>query len=314
MVVVDEFATLVAELPDFVDGLVDLAQRGRSLGIHLVLATQRPAGVVTDSIRANITMRLALRVADEDDSLDVVDSTAAAHLPRSAPGRVVVRAGPGRMAEVQIAYSAAPHVARPAIASTRWDAAPPGAAPPSTARGPADPPTSAPRPPTQLTVAVRTAIDAAALHGVEPPRRPWLDPLPDRLGTSELAPSRQGGVVVIGVVDRPDLQRRDPLTIDLARDGGLVVVGAGGTGRSTLVCTLAAALDRDPHDPWIVHVVSTAQAGRHVEHLRSLPTVGDLVDVDDAERVTRLLRMTLHEMDRRSRTDASRHRLHVAWS
>src|SRR5690606_17546059 len=65
VVVVDEFATLARDLSEFVDGLVDVAQRGRSLGIHLVLATQRPAGVVTDAIRANAALRIALRVADE---------------------------------------------------------------------------------------------------------------------------------------------------------------------------------------------------------------------------------------------------------
>ena len=189
VVVVDEFATLAAELPDFVDGLVDLAQRGRSLGIHLVLATQRPAGVVTDSIRANITMRLALRVADEDDSLDVVDSPAAAHLPRSAPGRAMVRPGPGRIAEVQVAYSAAPHVARPAIESTRWDAqrdtAPWDASDLSPAPGVAVAVDPHGLPTNQLNMAVRTAIDAAALGGAGPPRRPWLDPLPDRIGIDD---------------------------------------------------------------------------------------------------------------------------------
>ena len=56
------------ELPDFVEGLVDIAQRGRSLGIHLVLATQRPAGVVTADIRANTNLRIALRVTDANES------------------------------------------------------------------------------------------------------------------------------------------------------------------------------------------------------------------------------------------------------
>ena len=143
-----------------------------------------------------------------------------------------------------------------------------------------------------------------ALCGDGPPRRPWLDPLPDRIGLRELEPSTRRGVVVIGVVDRPDEQRRDPLAIDLARDGGLVAIGAGGTGRSTLVCTLAAALGRDPHETWIVHVISNSHAARPGEHLRSLPAVGDVLEVDDTERVTRLLRTTMHEIDRRSRLDA----------
>ena len=64
---VDEFATLAAELPEFLDALVGVAQRGRSLGVHLVLATQRPAGVISDAIRANTnltTMMIGERIAD----------------------------------------------------------------------------------------------------------------------------------------------------------------------------------------------------------------------------------------------------------
>jgi hypothetical protein len=72
--VIDEFASLKAELPDFVTGLVTIAQRGRSLGIHLILATQRPSGVVSADIRANTNLRIALRVTDESESRDVIDS------------------------------------------------------------------------------------------------------------------------------------------------------------------------------------------------------------------------------------------------
>jgi DNA segregation ATPase FtsK/SpoIIIE, S-DNA-T family len=65
VIVIDEFAALVQELPEFVDGIVNVAQRGRSLGLHLILATQRPAGVIKDNLRANTNLRIALRMADE---------------------------------------------------------------------------------------------------------------------------------------------------------------------------------------------------------------------------------------------------------
>ena len=71
LIVIDEFAALVAELPDFVTGLVDIARRGRSLGVHLILATQRPAGVVSAEIKSNTNLRIALRVTDAGDSADV---------------------------------------------------------------------------------------------------------------------------------------------------------------------------------------------------------------------------------------------------
>jgi S-DNA-T family DNA segregation ATPase FtsK/SpoIIIE len=83
VIVIDEFAGLVAELPDFVPGLVGIAQCGRSLGIHLVLATQRPTGVVSPEIRANTALRICLRVTDDAESRDVLDAPDAARIPRS---------------------------------------------------------------------------------------------------------------------------------------------------------------------------------------------------------------------------------------
>ena len=68
LIVIDEFASMVRDLPDFVTGLVNIAQRGRSLGIHLMLATQRPSGVVSPEIRANTNLRIALRVTDAGES------------------------------------------------------------------------------------------------------------------------------------------------------------------------------------------------------------------------------------------------------
>ncbi|WP_345714232.1 FtsK/SpoIIIE domain-containing protein, partial [Kineococcus glutinatus] len=106
VVVVDEFRVLAEELPDFVGGLVRLAAVGRSLGVHLVLATQRPAGVVSADIRANTNLRIALRVQDRADAEDVVGSPAPALLDERVPGRAVLRTG-GRLTTLQVARVAA---------------------------------------------------------------------------------------------------------------------------------------------------------------------------------------------------------------
>ena len=66
LIVVDEFATLVREVPAFVETMIDVAQRGRSLGLHVILATQRPRGAVSDTMRANTNLRIAMRAADAD--------------------------------------------------------------------------------------------------------------------------------------------------------------------------------------------------------------------------------------------------------
>ncbi|MEZ5261472.1 MAG: FtsK/SpoIIIE domain-containing protein [Acidimicrobiales bacterium] len=112
VVAIDEFATLRAELPDFLDALVGVAQRGRSLGVHLILATQRPAGVVSEHIKANTNIRLALRVQDQADSRDVIDRPDAAWLDRRRPGRALLRLARDESVLVQTAYAGAVAVPR----------------------------------------------------------------------------------------------------------------------------------------------------------------------------------------------------------
>lgn len=99
VIALDEFRVLADAHPAMMDSLVRLAAQGRSLGLHLVLATQRPAGAVSAAMRANIEVRVALRCADDADSLDVIGSVAAARIPR-IPGRALLRDG----REFQVAW------------------------------------------------------------------------------------------------------------------------------------------------------------------------------------------------------------------
>ncbi|WP_369015990.1 FtsK/SpoIIIE domain-containing protein, partial [Actinocrinis puniceicyclus] len=108
LIVIDEFASLIRELPDFITGLVSIAQRGRSLGIHLILATQRPAGAVSPEIRANTNLRIALRMTDAAESQDVIDTPEAARIPKHLPGRAYARLGHATILPFQAARIAAP--------------------------------------------------------------------------------------------------------------------------------------------------------------------------------------------------------------
>src|SRR5205823_14071697 len=101
ILIIDEFATLVEELPDFVTGLIGIAMRGRSLGVHLILATQRPSGVVSPVIRANTNLRIALRVTDDGESTDVIDARDAARINKNTPGRGYLRMVGGAPVEFQ---------------------------------------------------------------------------------------------------------------------------------------------------------------------------------------------------------------------
>ena len=108
VIVVDEFATLATEFPHLHGLFGDLAARGRSLGIHLILCTQRPSGVVRDAVLANVGVRISLRVNDRADSLAVIGSAQAAAIPASARGRgYLAEAGrESRLIQVAIASDA----------------------------------------------------------------------------------------------------------------------------------------------------------------------------------------------------------------
>ena len=268
VVVVDELRTLVDELPDFVHGLVRLAAQGRSLGIHLVLATQRPSGAITPEVHANVNLRIAFRVRDRADSVSVVDDPAAAELPPDTPGRAVARGGDGVLRTFQTALVRPARPCGPTVA-IRGSA---GGAP-STGSGPDD---------RAAETAAVVAVVAAAHRrsGGAPPRRAWLPPLPGLVSPESVGP---GG---FGLVDDPDRQRRTPLTwtpsVPVWR-----VVGTPRTGRSTALRALVvAAAGTLPRSALHVHVL--ARGDEH-DDLDALPHLGTLARLDDQAAVRALV-------------------------
>ncbi len=105
LIVVDEFASMVEELPEFLNSLVEIARRGRSLGVHLILATQRPGGIISTNISANTNFKICLRTQSESDSIDVINTTDAAFLPADVPGRACFRIGMEQVQTFQTASS-----------------------------------------------------------------------------------------------------------------------------------------------------------------------------------------------------------------
>ena len=284
LVVVDEFATLAKELPEFVDGVVNIAQRGRSLGIHLILATQRPAGVVNDNIRANTNLRIALRMNDEPDSRDVVGVPDAARLPRTIPGRAYVRTGAGELALVQVAFAGAteaPAAQHAAIVVADVERGRVVSAERSAARA-----TAGDGGDTDLERVVIAATASAEKLALRPPVAPWLPPLPASVRLDDLEPASDGGAAV-GLVDEPAHQRQVPYVVDLPRDGNLLVLGASGAGKTTLLRTLAVSLARQ-HSPGELQLYAMDFASRGLRTLDALPHCGAVVAGDDVDRITRL--------------------------
>src|SRR5258708_36856253 len=105
VIVVDEFAAVVSGQPELHELFADLSARGRSLGLHLILCTQRPSGVVRDAVLANVTLRVSLRVTDRGDSIAMLGTDAATRLPQAPRGRALIADGAGVTREVQLALA-----------------------------------------------------------------------------------------------------------------------------------------------------------------------------------------------------------------
>ncbi|MCC2334540.1 FtsK/SpoIIIE domain-containing protein [Cellulomonas wangsupingiae] len=300
VIVVDEFAALAADVPQFVDGVVDVAQRGRSLGLHLVLATQRPAGVIKDNLRANTNLRVALRMADEADSADVLGTPLAAGFDPAVPGRGAVRTGPGRLALFQAGYAGGrsrtttPRVAV-GLESLEFGPGEPWDVPLAPDGVPVDDDG-----PTDLARTVRNLRAAARAEAIPPPRRPWLPELPAVRAHEEVVDPGQTGLV-LGVVDRPARQEQHPWVWDPDAEGSLVVLGTSGAGKSATLRTLAvsAALGAlGAGGPVHVHGLDLGSGG--LAMLDELPVVGSVVDGADTERVQRLMRTLRDALDERA--------------
>ena len=107
VVIVDEFAELKAEQPEFMKELISAARIGRSLGVHLILATQKPSGQVDEQIWSNSRFKLCLKVQSQEDSNEVLKSPLAAEIKE--PGRAYFQVGNNEVFELfQSAYSGAP--------------------------------------------------------------------------------------------------------------------------------------------------------------------------------------------------------------
>lgn len=307
VIVVDEFAALATEVPEFVDGVIDVAARGRSLGLHLILATQRPAGVIRDNLRANTNLRIALRVNDVDDSLDVIEDPLAAHFPPEIPGRAAAKTGPGRLTVFQSAYVggwSSDTLDRTPIDISefvfgrrrQWHVDVSGGRSASAAG------------PTDIARIVATVNTAAKSLSIAAPRRPWLPPLSDIYALESLVAQVRNGELVIGRADAPEIQSQPVGVFDPDRDGNMAILGTGGSGKSTALRTLAISAALAPGDG-PVHVYGFDFASGSLALLEPLPHVAAIVDGDDDERIGRVLRRITALMEGRSRSFA---RVHAA--
>ena len=307
LIVIDEFASMVRDLPDFVTGLVNIAQRGRSLGIHLILATQRPSGVVSADIRANTNLRIALRVTDPVESADVIDAPDAAHIAKSTPGRAYVRLGhaslipfqaarvggrrPGTVAEVTV---------RPWLAPVGWtDLGRPEPARPAARQREQEEITD-------LTVLVEQIQRAVRGLRIPAQHSPWLPALPESVQLAGIRPAAGDDqwagagekASPFGIEDLPSRQLQRTACLRLDRFSHLMAAGAPRTGRSQLLRTIAGALALD-YGCADLHMYGIDCGNGALLPLADLPHCGAVVSRTQTERAVRLFGRLAAELSRR---------------
>jgi S-DNA-T family DNA segregation ATPase FtsK/SpoIIIE len=314
-VIVDEFAEMVKENPDFKAQLDSITRLGRALGVSLILATQRPAGAVTDQMRANMKFRICLRVETMEDSRELLRRSDAAFLPPNIPGRAYVQVGNENVELMQVARAGGPYT------GPQIDATPPVIWL-SRQRGEAQARSSGPlqEAPALSDVLVdvmhRMAQDD---DDVVKQKKPWPDPLPEYLpldveyigGEEERNPllplnpavrawlrgeggwhgvnwQDDGMRAVVGLIDNPIRAEQLLMRLDLTR-GHTVIFGASGWGKTTFLRTLIISLAAT-HSPDDLQMYFFDFGGRGLDVLEALPHRGASISPSEEERVQRLLR------------------------
>ena len=237
VLICDEFAELKKEQPGFINELVSISRVGRSLGIHLILATQRPAGVVDDEIKSNSGFRICLKVQDRDDSLSLTGRPDAAYITQAGRGFIQY----GSTAElVQTGYSGTEYSIKGKeyeAVMIRCDGTPVFETRKKKSAGSVS----------ELEMLTAKIREYCTENGVSGARKLWSEPLPSLIRPSEI-PSygsvrlEKGLVFAAGVSDDPENQSTYPSEFDLYETGNIIAAGSAGSGKTMFLAVTASEL------------------------------------------------------------------------
>ena len=304
-VVVDEFSELLSAKPDFIDLFVMIGRLGRSLGVHLLLASQRLEEGKLRGLDTHLSYRVGLRTFSAMESRVVLGVPDAYELP-SAPGNGYLKEGTEPLQRFKAAYVSGAYTKRAAIGGGRQDMTQYQMLPyglsyvaPRTPQQAAAPPAPEPTGPSETLMDI--IVDRLKGRGA-PARQVWLPPLevPSTLDellprltetANGLRPADWEGVPVltfpIGLVDKPFEQRRDPMWLDLATSHFLVA-GGPQSGKSTVMRTLIAS-QALTHTPEQVQFYCLDFGGGTLTGLADLPHVGSVATRLEPDRLRRTI-------------------------
>ena len=308
----DEFAELKVNQPDFIKELVSIARVGRSLGVHLILATQKPSGVVDDQIWSNSRFKLALKVADRGDSMEMLRTADAAEITQT--GRAYLQVGNNEVYELfQTAWSGADyqpekdqlgiedHTIYLINELGQYEVL-------NQDLSGLDMAEEIKEVPTELDVIVQEINHLHQQEGIAAVAQPWLPPLKERITLDELDKvvpieawqKRTAPSVLIGVADIPQAQKQEAVAIDLSKDGNILLYGSPGTGKTTFLQTAAMDLARKQNpENLTMYLLDFGTNG--LAPLTQLPHVADSLLLDQTEKIQKFIRIINRELDRRKK-------------
>ncbi|WP_301107148.1 type VII secretion protein EssC [Sporosarcina sp.] len=292
----DEFAELKSEEPEFIRELVSTARIGRSLGVHLILATQKPGGIIDEQIWSNARFRVALKVQDTSDSKEILKNNDAASI--TVTGRGYLQVGNNEVYELfQSAWSGAPYLEETfegeeevAIVTDL------GLYPLS---GIETSPNKKKSKMTEIEAVANLIVQTQQRLEVVKLPSPWLPPLPMRIVRDDhqnASPLQ----VPIGLIDEPEKQSQTQISYHLMEDGNIGVFGSPGYGKSNTLLNLMLRIS-DIKSPEETNFYILDYGNGSMLPLRQLPHTADYLTLGEDLKRQKLLKLIANEISRRKR-------------
>jgi len=292
--------------------LVSIARVGRSLGVHLILATQKPSGVVDDQIWSNSRFKIALKVADRSDSNEMLHTPDAAEITQT--GRAYLQVGNNEVYELfQSAWSGADYqpekddmgiedhtiylineLGQYEILNEDLSGL--------------EDADEIKEVPTELDAIVHNIHLLCEEQKIPPVPQPWLPPLKERIALEELEEvqpaiawaQEKSLSILLGMADIPQAQKQEAVSINLAKDGHVLLYGSPGTGKTTFLQSAGMDLARkfSPKD-LTMYLMDFGTNG--LAPLSKLPQVADIMPLDQTEKISKFVRIMEKELNRRKK-------------
>ncbi len=302
-IICDEFAELKSQQPEFMDNLISVARIGRSLGVHLILATQKPSGVVNDQIWSNSKFRVCLKVQDTGDSNEMLKRPDAANIKQT--GRFYLQVGYdelfalGQSAWCGAKYFPSEKVVKVvdksvdiinnigAIIHRSED----DSGKNKNAQG-------------EQIAAVMNEIINVSNQVNKYARKLWLDNIPGMILSDNI--EKKYGIqyepynikAVIGEYDAPELQEQGIVLYDLLRDGNTIIYGNDGTDRELLLNSMVYSIAKN-YSSNEINMYAIDFGSESLRIFAGLPHFGGMVTAGDDEKYHNLLKMIADEIKKR---------------